>query len=173
MTIINEIYASAPFGEEIVLTLTISHSGDAFQGLAISDGDRAIRLARSYRDLTAVEESGEYKTYMAAPIAIQRPERNVQGRQNLSFQIDNVSGEALAALQAAQESGGIVTVTVRVYRWNALSSGPAEAPISMRMVGARVTRQSARIDCAFGDLANVNWNRTKYTATLAPGLRYW
>jgi len=166
--LLQEIYASAPPGEDLCLTLTLTSSTNAFSGLPNASDDGAIRLARSFEEVVTPEG-----TYQPSGIGIQRPEKAVQGRQNLSFQLDNVSGEVLQAIQNAQAAGGTVYATVRVYRWNALSSGPVETPITLRMVGARVNRLSARIDCAFGDLANVTWNRTRYSTTIAPGLRYW
>lgn len=168
---LQNVYASATNNEVELITLTLENS--AFVGLSIADAAGAIRLARSYDDVIAYLEDGvTLVTYYASGIAVQRPSKNVSGKQELQFQIDNVSGEVLTAIEAARESGTPTTVTLRIYLFSDLSA-PAETPVVMRATGAKVTPKSAVIGATFGDMVNQAWPRYLYTPYRFPGLRYW
>lgn len=169
--LLERVYASAPPGESLLLTLTVEHS--SFIGLPSADVGGAIRLARAYDNVTATLEDGITSvSYIASGIAVARPEKGVTGRQDLQFQLDNVSGEILQAIDLASEAGGAVTATLRVYLWSDLTA-PSEPPVVMRVTSAKVNAQSALISAAFADMINHAWPRLLYTPSFAPGLKYW
>jgi len=62
------------------------------------------------------------------------PARDDSGQQNLRFAIENVTGEAMLAIDAAMAEGAEVTL---VYREDLASdlSAPASKPLTMLVVG--------------------------------------
>lgn len=161
MSILAVVYASAPTDEVIIPALEIAHETI----------DPPIRVCSGFEDQTVMLETSEEATFTAAGIAIALPAKNTSGQQNLSFGIDNVTGEAQRALEGALEAGGPIAVTLRIYLASDLSA-PAETPLVLTLTGAEFDGTSVVVTAGFNDLLNSAWPRRRYTADFAPGLKY-
>lgn len=158
---LERVYASAPTNEFAVHTLELSHP--AFT--------TPYRFVQAYDDLTAKLETGATVKFQASGIGLSLPKRSVQGREDLIFQLDNVSGEAIAAIRNALEAGGTVEVIYRVYLSNDLTA-PAERAVRLVATAARANIRSVAVVATFRDFVNKAWPRRRYTPQLVPGLKY-
>jgi len=163
--VLKQLYASA--GGVIHHTLEIKHPAFAVE----NHPPGRILFCQGFDDLTAMTEEQESVTFKASGFGVSLPNRTLKGQQNLNFQIDNVTGEALHALNAAVESGGKIHVIYRVYADLDLSE-PGAAPYKMVAVSAKVTSSSIQVVASFNDLVNRGWPRRRYTPSFAPGLKY-
>lgn len=160
MTILAVVYASAPADEVIIPTLEISH-----------DAIETIRICAGFEDHDLTLENDETETFEAAGIEIALPKRDTSGQQTLTFAIDNVTGAAQAAIDAALEAGGEVAIVYREYLASDKST-PAATPIRMSLIGGRFEGGVVQLQAAYHDLLNYAWPRERYTAEFSPGLRY-
>lgn len=160
--VLQTVYASAPVDQIIIHTLELKHS--AFDG-------GAIRLCQGFDDVTATLEDASTVTFTASGFGVSLPSRAVKGRQDLQFQLDNVTGEALRNIHAAQAAGGPVQVIYRVYLASDLTA-PAQPPTVMTAVSVKATPSSVSVTASFHDLVNKSWPRRFYTPDFAPGLKY-
>jgi len=161
--VLQTVYASAPLNQVIIHTLELAHP-------AFDNG--AIRLCQGFDDVTATLEDASTVTFTASGFGVSLPSRAVKGRQDLQFQLDNVTGEALRQVKAAQEAGGEIGVTYRVYLASDLSA-PAQPPTVMTAVSVDATALSIKVVASFHDLVNKAWPRRFYTPDFAPGLKYY
>ena len=161
--VLRAVYASAPIDQVPVHTLELTHP-------AFDDG--AIRLCQGFDDVTATLEDASTVEFKSSGFGVSLPSRAVKGRQDLQFQLDNVTGEALRNIRAAQEAGGPVTVTYRAYLASDLSA-PAQPPTVMTAVDVSATPLSVSVTASFHDLVNKAWPRRFYTPDFAPGLKYY
>ena len=162
MSILDIVYSSAPAAEVLIPTLEITHP-TAFD---------PIRICAGFDDITAgTEESGTDVTFYAAGIDISLPDMDTSGQQVLNFAIDNVTGVAQSAIDAAIAAGGEVTVTYRAYLLSDLSA-PCDVPLVLTMVGGSIKGSVVQIQAAYFDLLNTAWPRDRYTLLFSPGLAY-
>lgn len=155
------VYASAPSDEVIIPTLEIKHQ--AF--------DAPIRTCAGFENQTVTLETGETVTFQASGLDVSLPARNASGQQNLNFAIENVTGIAQNAIDAAMAEGGDIQVIYRTYLSSDLST-PAEPPLKMVLVGAEFEGSSVQVTASYQDIINTAWPRERYTVQFAPGLRY-
>ena len=160
MTTIQTLYASG--GACPIHTLQIINT-------ALPDG--FLAFVQGFDDLTATTEAAQVITFAASGIGISLPERNGKALQDLQFQLDNVSGEALGHIRAIIEAGTPTTVIYRVYHPDDLSA-PAEPPLILTGTGCKVTPTAAGFRASFHDLLNKSWPRRRHTPETTPGLRY-
>lgn len=153
-------YASAT--DYVIHTLELKHP--SFQG-------GAIRLCQGYDDLEATLETAETVTFVASGFGVSLPQRSIRGRQDLNFQLDNLTGEAIQQIDAANEAGGLIEVIYRPFVGADLSQ-PGNPPVKMVATFAQVTSSSVVVTASFHDLVNKAWPRRRYTPTFAPGLKY-
>ena len=163
--ILKQLYASS--GGIIHHTLELKHSAFA---LANQPAGR-ILFCQGFDDITAANEDSENLTFRASGFGVSLPKRTLKGRQDLQFQLDNVTGEALQAIQAANEAGGKIEVIYRAYTGDDLSA-PGAAPYKMTAVSAKANATSIQVVASFNDLVNRAWPRRRYTPEFAPGLKY-
>lgn len=161
--LLQTVYASAPTDQVVIHTLELKHS-------AFTNG--AIRLCQGFDDVSATLEDASTVTFSASGFGVSLPARAVKGRQDLQFQIDNVTGTALKNIHAAQEAGGAVQVIYRAYLASDLSA-PAQPPTVMTAVDVSATPLSVSVTASFHDLVNKSWPRRFYTPDFAPGLKYY
>ena len=161
--VLQTVYASAPVDQVIIHTLELKHA-------AFDSG--AIRLCQGFDDLTATLEDASTVTFTASGFGVSLPSRAVKGRQDLQFQLDNVTGEALQQIRAAKEAGGAVQVIYRVYLASDLSA-PAQPPTVMTAVSVKANPKSVSVVASFHDLVNKSWPTLFYTPDFAPGLKYY
>lgn len=160
MTILAEVYASAPTDEVIIPTLEI-----AVPGLA------PIRICTGFEDhLLGVD--GVMTLFEAGSLSITLPTVNAtSGQQTLQFGVANVNGIAQQHIDAALESGQATTLIYREY----LSSDktqPARRPYVMVLSGGTLEGGEAVFEASYYDLLNTAWPRERYTAETAPGIKY-
>jgi hypothetical protein len=160
MTILERVFASA--GAEVVIP-TLE--------LTCSAWSAPILLCNGWQDHTCVTEDGRTLTFAASGIQIALPRRDTAGTQVLTFAVDNVSGEAQQRIDQAIDAGQRVHLVFRHYVSTDLSA-PAERPMRFVVREATMEGSAVQISAAFYDAINTAWPRTYYTASFAPGLRY-
>lgn len=159
MTILQEVYASAPNDKILIHTLQVSHSSID-----------TLYFARAYEDLSATLENGADVTFAASGIAMQLPQRGIRGREDLVFQLDNVTGVALDAVDTMMEDGGTAEITYRGYVSTDLT-GPQET-VRLIATSVKANAQSVAITATFREFINKAWPRRRYTLANYPGLKY-
>lgn len=160
MTVLKRVFASG--GTEVVIP-TLEITCDAW--------DTPILLCNGYEDHTCVTEDARTLTFVACGIEVALPKRDTSGTQRLTFAIDNVSGEAQRLIDQAIDDGARVHLTFRHYL-SSDKSAPAEPPLRFVVRDATMEGSAVQITAAFFDLINTAWPRFYYTASFAPGLRY-
>lgn len=160
MSLIEQVYASAPSDQVLLPTLEI-----------LVTGEDPIRVVAAYEDLTATLETAETVTFKAGPFEYREPSKDTRGQQNLTFAIANVTGDAQRAVEAAIESGEEVPINYRVFLSSDLTA-PAQAPYKMTLRGGTFEGLMVQVEAGYFDLLNHQWPRHRYTADFSPGLRY-
>ncbi|MBB1308529.1 DUF1833 family protein [Pseudoalteromonas sp. SR41-8] len=158
--VLQRIYASAPVDDLPIHTLELQ-----------ADSLWTLRICEGFDDVTAGIEGGDMVTFLASGMGVSLPARGVKGRQDLQFQIDNVTGEALTKINQAIGAGVPIKVIYRVYTLSDLTE-PAEPAIEMKAVDVQATAQSLNVVASFNDLVNKAWPKNRYTPSIAPGLKY-
>lgn len=166
--LLQTLYASAPVDDLIIHTLELVDPAFAVDGFPAG----VIRLVQGFDDYSLGLETDETVAFTAAPFGVSLPAKSVKGRQDLSFRIDNVTGEVLRAIEASQEAGNKTSVIYRVYAGSDLTY-PANPPVAMTAVSAQIDLNTVTITATFHDLVNKAWPFRRYTADFAPGLKYY
>ena len=166
--VLQTLYASAPVNDLIIHTLEIKHA--AFNVTGHSQG--TIRLVQGFDDITATLENANSAVFKASGFGVSLPQKSVRGRQDLNFSIDNVTGEALNAIDDAIEAGGKIIVIYRAYAGSDLSA-PGQPPVVMTATAVKADYSSISISASFHDLVNKAWPYRRYTPSFAPGLKYY
>lgn len=133
--------------------------------------DAPVLLCNGYENQVCGTEDGRTLEFEAASIAVALPKRDTSGAQKLTFGIDNVTGEAQRRLDQAIENDEIVNLIFRHYL-DSDKSAPAENPLKFVVKGGDMEGGMVRVTASFFDLINTAWPRAFYTASFAPGLRY-
>lgn len=175
MKAIEVYYASAPSSEVAIHTLEIKNE------VAFNNGepDSIIRLAEGfYSELENGEEgvflgleNGEQAFFRSSAFGVSLPGKSVKGKQNLQFQIDNVTGEARHFIDKAMEAGSKVKIIYRVYLSSNLTA-PAKPPFELTCVSEKDNIQTVSVVASFHDLVNRAWPKRRYTPAVARGLKY-
>ena len=160
--VLEALYASAPSGDYAIYTLDLIHS--SFEG-------GVIRLCQGFDDITATLETGETVTFLASGFGLSLARRAMRGNQGIQFQLDNVTGEAINAVDAANEVGGTIGVAARIFVASDLSA-PSEPPAIMTATAVKTNVRSVMVVAGFHDLTNKAWPARRYTPEFAPGLKY-
>jgi hypothetical protein len=129
----------------------------------------AYRLVLGYHDVTAILETGDTVLFQKAAYSLSLPSRTSSGRQDLNFNIDNVSGDVMNNLNAALEAGETITTTLRKYSAYDLSA-PAETPIVMTVFATEIDSNQVKVSATFADLVNTAFPIDRYTPDIAKGL---
>lgn len=158
---LERVYASAPADGFAIHTIEVINSAFA----------TPYRFAQAYTDIVATLETAEEVTFQASGIGLSLPQRGVRGREDFTFQLDNVSGDAIAAVRDAMESGEVTEVKYRAYISSDLS-GPELGPLRFVATAVRANIRSVQIVATFRDFVNKAWPRRRYTLDLTPGLKY-
>jgi len=166
--LLQTLYASAPVDDLIIHTLELVDPAFAIDGFPAG----VIRIVQGFDDLSLGLETAETVAFTAAPFGVSLPAKSVKGRQDLSFRIDNVTGEVLRAIESSLEAGNRTKVIYRVYAGSDLTY-PAQPPIEMTAISAQVDLNQVSITATFYDLVNKAWPFRRYTPDFAPGLKYY
>lgn len=160
MSLINEVYASAPADIVVINSLEI-----------LIPGFDPIRMVQAFQDYElGLEDSNTY-TFHAAPYSFKEPSKDTNGQQTLGFSIPNVTGEAQRAVDFALNNNVQAQVIARVHLSNDLTT-PARPPYRMVMHGGTFQGGIVQVEAGYFDILNTAWPRNRYTNEFAPGLRY-
>tara|TARA_R110001592_G_scaffold350999_1_gene647811 strand:+ start:29960 stop:30463 length:504 start_codon:yes stop_codon:yes gene_type:complete len=159
-----QAYASAT--ETPVLTVRLISPG-------ITGG--VISFAQSYRDITGTLEDGVTDVvFEASGAAINWPKAGVEGAEDISIQLENVSQRARAEIKAAKahfrETGVSATVELRQYLPSDFSA-PVGGIYKALVTDTQVDRNVATIKAAFHLMIDMSYPRRRYYAENYPGLR--
>jgi hypothetical protein len=164
---IKEAYASAPSDSIIYHTLEIWHPNFTVP----------IRVVRDHTDLEArieagaPRDAGTMQTFIRFAFDIVPPDATFSAVPQCTIEMDNVSREILAQIEASLGSLDPITVTYRAYLSSNLATGPEnDPPITLTVLSISATVFRIRATCGFGDLANKRFPSKDYTATVFPGL---
>lgn len=130
-----------------------------------------IRWVQGFDDVQLGLENGSMVNFEAMPFGVSLPDKSMRGNQDLQFQLDNVTGEALNYIRAVLKSGVKLPVKYRVYL-DSNKAYPAETAIEMTANSFNANLHSVTIVADFHDFVNKQWPRLRYTPALAPGLKY-
>lgn len=156
--ILNRLYTSD--GSEIILNT-----------LQINVGSQSYCLVENFEDITAVTETGETVTFLAAAMAIALPARNKDGTQDLQFAVSNIDGIVSTAIRNALANLSDGTLVMRQYISTDLSS-PASPPIVLQIKDGYWNATEVQITAGFLNILKTAWPRYRYTLPVFPGLRY-
>jgi len=166
--VLQTLYASAPVNDIIIHTLELNNAD--FNVPDHAPG--TIRLVQGFDDITATLEDATTATFKASGFGVSLPQKSIKGRQDLNFSIDNVTGEALKAIDDAIEGGSKIIVIYRAYAGSDLSA-PGQPPVVMTATAVKADFSSISISASFHDLVNKAWPYRRYTPSFAPGLKYY
>lgn len=166
--VLQTLYASAPVNDIVIHTLELKNPAFNVEDHPLG----VIRLAQGFDDITATLEDTTTAIFKKSGFGVSLPAKSVKGRQDLNFTIDNVTGEALKAIDDAIEAGGKIMVIYRAYAGSDLSA-PGQPPVIMTATAVKADYSSISISASFHDLVNKAWPFRRYTTTFAPGLKYY
>lgn len=163
---IKEAYAAAPVSSIIYHTLELNHP--AFS--------QPIRVVRDTADLTATLESsapfnaGQSVTFVGFRFDIVPPDVQSTAMPQAVIEIDNVSRDILAQVEASMTSPAMITAIYRAYLSSDLSQPQNNPPMTLTVLSLSATVFRIRATCGFGDLVNKRFPSQVYTADRFPGL---
>lgn len=130
-----------------------------------------IRWVQGFNNETLGLEDSTMVEFEQMPFGVSLPDKSMKGNQDLQFQLDNVTGDALKYIRAVLKSGEKLPVIYRVYL-ESNKAYPAESAITMTANSFTADMRSVTIVADFHDFVNKLWPRLRYTPELAPGLKY-
>lgn len=161
MTILSTVYASAP--SNLIYTPTL-------ELISADPTAERVYLINGYYDQEATLETGETVLFKACGMTPSLPKQDASGRQSLQFAIDNVRGHAHKMLSDALESGGESFVVYRAYV--APDFYAPQDVYKLTLSAAEMSDGVLRAEASYQDLLNQLWQRQRYDAEFAPGLKY-
>lgn len=165
---IKEAYASCPVSSIIYHTLEIYHPSFTVPIRVVRD---TVNLTASL-EASAPRDAGQAVDFIGYQFDITPPEISTSGVPQCTVEIDNVSREILAQIEAAVASGSLdlITMTYRAYLSDDLSGPENDPPLTLTIsdITATVFRISAT--AGFANLANKRFPSVDYTAEVFPGL---
>jgi hypothetical protein len=169
-TALQQAYASA--AELPVNTIRLVHSG-------LTGGVRSF--VQGKYDLIATLETAAEVTFQKTGMAINLPQKGVNGRQDISFQLSNVSREAwneikavISANRANTIAGSPVEQIMLEFRQFLESdlSAPSGPVYKMVVMNSSVDLMTVSITASFMPIADMSWPKLRYYAETYPGVRY-
>ena len=167
---LQQAYASAT--EQPVYTIRLVHSG-------LTGGARSF--VQGKYDVVATLETAAVVTFQKTGMAINLPQKGVNGRQDISFQLSNVSREAwneIKAVIAANRTEIIagnepekIILEFRQFLESDLSA-PSGPVYKMIVMNSRVDLMAVSITASFMPIADISWPKLRYYADTYPGVRY-
>ena len=164
---IKEAYAVAPTGDVIYHTLELWHPVFAVP----------IRVVRDYADLSARIEAGAARnagamvTFVGYAFDVVPPDQSAQSLPQCVIEIDNVSREILAQIDAAIFETDPITVIYRAYLSSGLATGPENLPpLEMTITQITATPLRIRATAGFSNLLDRRFPALDYNLETFPGL---
>ena len=169
-TALQQAYASA--AETPVYTVRLLHTG-------LTGGARAF--VQGKYDLSATLETSQVVTFQKTGMAISLPQKGVNGRQDISFLLSNVSREAWAEIKSVIETNranviaGNPVETIKLEFRQFLESdlsAPAGPVYKMIVMSSVVNFMQLNITASFMPLADISFPKLRYYSDKYPGVRY-
>jgi hypothetical protein len=163
---IKEAYASAPADQVIYHTLEIWHPNFT----------QPIYVVRDFHDLTATKEAtavrspGAEVTFVGFAFNLTPPEVDMDGVPQCVIEIDNVSREILANIEASMGSTSTITVIYRAYLSDDLIGPENDPPLELTIHSITADVFKVRAVAGFGSLANLKFPKLEYSSEVFPGL---
>lgn len=163
---LKEAYASAPSGVIIYHTLELRHPAFSVP----------IRVVRDYVDLTATLEAtapanpSTSVTFVAFNFNITKPEISTIGIPQITIELDNVSRDIVANIEAALGTMDLIQATYREFISTDLTAPQNNPPINMTLISISVDTFKVRATAGFQDLMNRRFPTTEYDSETFPGL---
>lgn len=163
---IKEAYASAPVDAILYHTLEIWHPNFT----------QPIYVVRDFADLHATKEAGAARdastevTFVGFAFNLIPPEVDRGGVPQCVIEIDNVSREILANIEASMGSTDPITVIYRAYLSDDLSGPENYPPLELTILSITADPFKVRAVAGFGSLANTRFPKLDYDAQTFPGL---
>ena len=175
--LLKTFYASNPVGEQRQVTLEFAHSAILTTTSDMVDTDGYLRLAQSHTDITAgtsLVSPSPVATFRKAGFGFTFPNKDSTGRQELNFQIDNVSQDAWRVIKAIKEVSRVSAerciITMRVHLASDLGEVQEEYVFTAKRY--EITRDSCLVTGAFHELVNRRAPKRLYLPSIYPGLKY-
>lgn len=160
-----EAYASDT-SEPIISTLEIRHVSFT----------QPIRVVNDHHDFTAHLEAdapvdaGREVTFIACAFELTLPELKQTSSPQIEISLDNVSGEIVAYLDAAANSGELIEVTYRPYLASDRSQPAVTTPLTLQIQSVSADVFRVKAVAGFPNLANTKFPSETYTSERFPGL---
>lgn len=163
---IKQAYASAPSNDVILHTLEIYHPTFA----------SPIRVVRDTADFTATLEASAPRnpsasvTFVGYSFDIVPPDVSDKALPQCVIEIDNVSRDILANVEAAMGSTELITAIYRAYLASDTSGPQNDPPLTLTIFQITANLFRIRATAGFPDLMNRRFPKLEYTAETFPGL---
>lgn len=161
MSVLAEVYASAPAGSLIIPSLEIRLPGTVYA---------PVRICSGFED-QMLGVDGAFQLFEAGSMSVSLPSKVATGVQTLNFGVAGVNPTVRRYFKIAQESGQEVLVIYREYL-ESDKLNPARKPYEMQLLGGTLENDTAQLSSGFFDLLNRRFSRDAYTTANAPGIRY-
>lgn len=130
-----------------------------------------ICICPGFSDYVCGTEDGRTLVFKGCGIDVALPKKDSSGSQNLTFAIDNVSGEPQRLIDEALEARAQINLMLRKYLSTDLAQ-PAEHPYRLIVRSAQSERTQVQITAGLFDLTEYAWPRDLYDTNFAPDLKY-
>lgn len=164
--VIKEAYAVSPSDVVLYHTLEIHHVSFA----------TPIRVVRDFENIDAFLENtapaspGEEVTFIGYAFELVPPDVSVGPSPTLTIEIDNVSREILASIEAAMATPDLLTVIYRAYASDDLTQPTNLPPMQLTIFSINATPMRIRALAGFLDISNKRFPAGEYTAERFPAL---
>lgn len=168
--LLKQAYASG--ADTPIHTLRLIHSG-------LTGGVRAF--VQGQFDVTATLEDASNETFEAAGLTLSLPKKGVDGRQDLNFQLENVSRQAwqeikqvIATNRTAIAQGNPLERIQLEYRQFLQSNlaAPDGPVIKMVVLNTNVDIFTMTLQASFLPMADISFPIRRYYAESFPGVKY-
>lgn len=164
---LREAYASAPADQVIWHTLEIWHSAFSAPIRVVRD----VTALDARIEAGATRDAGTIVTFAAYAFDVMPPELTAEALPQVTIEIDNVSLEILAQLDAAIIAGGEIEVIYRQYLSDTALDGPeTDPPLRMELIQVSATLQRIRATAGFPVLQDAKFPALEYDLETFPGL---
>lgn len=130
-----------------------------------------ICICPGFSDYVCGTEDDRTLVFKGQGIDVALPKKDSSGSQNLTFAIDNLSGEPQRLIDEALEADERVNLVLRKYLSTDLTQ-PAERPYRLIVRDTQSERTQVQITAGLFDLTEYAWPRDLYDTQFAPDLKY-
>lgn len=158
MTILAEVYASAPADQILIETIELNIAGTD-----------PLRFVAAYEDMQ-LGVDGKMVTFKETAMQPTLPKMDNTGNQSIAIDFGADPVVAQEAFEAIQAANGKASIIYRSYL-SSDASTPAQT-ITMSLIDLSINGMNVTVHGGYFDLLGVQWPRLVYTTTNAPGIKY-